>query len=105
MTNTDAVINDLQETISSLRDELTLWKGRAKRLAWIAIGNAETEAEIGLVAGTTFESMIDIYDMFSGDNEIQRDVLIARKTMRQSEWGCDFRATEFDLELDPEWQE
>jgi hypothetical protein len=92
-------------TIKFTTPESENYKALARRMAWIAIGNAETEAELGCVAGTTYDSMLDIYHAFEGDDEIRNDVLIARKAMRQSEWGLDFRAEEFDLELDPEWQE
>lgn len=100
-----AAIEDLQGVISELRDELTLANGRLERLAWIAIGNAETEADLGSVCQGTYDSMLDIYDMFPKNHAIRRDALAARKSMRQNEWGIEFPVEEFDLELDPEWQD
>jgi hypothetical protein len=105
MTQANAVIADLCETVDNLKDELTLLKGKAVRLAWIAIGNAETEAELGSVCQDTYDSMLDIYEMFKDNYEIRRDVLNARKAMRQNEWGIDFPVEEFDLPLDADWQD
>ena len=76
-----------------------------KQLAYYVIGNAETEAEMGSVCESTYDSLLDIYFIFEGDAEMQSDVLVARKAMRQNEWGIEFRAEEFDLELDEDWQE
>jgi hypothetical protein len=100
-----AAIEDLQGVISELQDELLLARGGMTRLAWLAIGNAETEAELGCVTQSTYDSMLDIYYMFKGDNAMRQDVLAARKAMRQNEWGIEFPAEEFDLPLDPEWLE
>lgn len=76
-----------------------------KQLAYYVIGNAETEADMGSVCESTYDSLLDIYFIFEGDSEMQNDVLVARKAMRQNEWGIEFRAEEFDLDLDPDWQE
>ena len=85
---------------------MTDYKALARSMAYIAIGNAETEAELGAVTGSTFESMLDIYHAFPEDAELRQDCLVARKAMRQTEWGDELGVIEdFDLELDEEWRE
>lgn len=85
--------------------ELDKYKALARSMAYLAIGNAETEAELGCVTESTFDSMLDIFYAFPDDAELRNDCLAARKAMRQNEWGIEFIATVFDLELDPEWQD
>ena len=85
--------------------QLETYKKLARQMAYIAIGNAETEAEIGAVTGSTFDSLLDIYNAFPDDAELRQDCLLARKTMRQNEWGDYFTPEDIDLPLDPEWQE
>lgn len=92
-------------TIKFTTPESEKYKALARRMAYIAIGNAETEAELGCVTGSTFETMLDIYDAFPDDEELRQDCLLARKAMRQNEWGLEFPAEDFDLPLDAEWQE
>lgn len=92
-------------TIKFTTPESEKYKALARQMAYIAIGNAETEAELGSVTGSTFDSLLDIFYAFPDDAELRQDCLLARKAMRQTEWGDGFIATVFDLELDPEWQE
>lgn len=92
-------------TIKFTTPESEHYKKLARQMAYIAISNAETEAEIGAVTGSTFDSLLDIYHAFPDDAELRQDCLLARKAMRQNEWGIEFPVEEFDLPLDPEWQE
>ena len=78
--------------------ETEQWQDLAKKLAMLAIGNAESEAEVGLVSRHTYDSMVDIYDAFLVvDPEIADYALGARWLIRQSEWATDYPVEYFDI--------
>jgi hypothetical protein len=76
-------------------------------MAELLISVADAEADMGSVSGTMFEALADVHDSFIDVMPgIAHDARVARKNMRQTEWGDDLGYLhEWDLELDEEWQE
>jgi hypothetical protein len=82
------------------------WQDKARLMAELLIEVANSEAEMGSVSGTMFDALGDVYAVFVNTiPDIAIDAQEARKNMRQTEWGNEFKADDFDLELDPEWVE
>lgn len=80
------------------------WQNRAVRAAVNLVFVAGEEASMGSVSGNMFDALQDLYhDWKDVDESFAREILAARKSMRQTEWGDDFEPEEFDMPLDPEW--
>lgn len=86
----------------------TNWQDTARLMAELLIEVANSEADMGSVSGTMFEALEAVYGRFIDSDMpgIAHDARVARKNMRQTEWGSDLGyLNEWDLELDEEWRE
>lgn len=81
------------------------WESNARLMAELVIETAAVGAEMGCVLGTSFDALADVYAVFIDYMPgIAHDARVARKQMRETEWGDDLGTVyEWDLELDEEW--
>lgn len=77
----------------------------AERTAWLAIGIANTQAELGLITGEAFDSMGELFQAWKYTNaDIAEAALVARRELRCNEWGIEFTGVLMeDLPLPAEW--
>ena len=87
----------------------------AERMSFLIIDIANTEAEIGVACGTTYDALLDVYMTWNVEarrlttnitddakradmaHAIARDALLARQEMRNAEPGM-FTEEEWDLD-------
>jgi hypothetical protein len=89
-----------------LWEKLKKAENNARLMAELLIEVANAEADMASVSGTMFEALADVHDVFIDELPgIAHDARVARKNMRQTEWGDDLGYLhEWDLELDEDWR-